>query len=355
LAKITDESYVLGVYYPSTTVNVTFFNITISGINCTTGQIYNGVNCAAPINLVNNVPQTRNITVGEPLFFQVNVNPLVTNFTVSATPTNLSVNVNVYLRYGSGPSISTNDAFGTNGATVSVPRSGFWYVMVDYPMGPVTTVNVTASSKTCPTHGTVGPFCNITIDNPDVTLLTLRDLPAQTWQYFNVTSMQPGNPLWVSVAPDTGRVMPQVYVLQNSIPTTSSYDFSGCNQPACNATTIINLNSTQNTPGNYTFIVGVYSPINNTRFGIWFNTVCSPLCEQFDQGECTYAGDNVGYCACVTNYIGIDCTVDASTGLLPQYIVLIIIASLVVASAIIGFIAWAYMQKKRQGYQAVKD
>jgi len=42
-----------------------------------------------------------------------------------------------------------------------------------------------------------------------------------------------------------------------------------------------------------------------------------------------------------------------SKGLGPQYIVLIIIASLVVASAIIGFVAWAYMRRKRADYEIV--
>ena len=56
---------------------------------------------------------------------------------------------------------------------------------------------------------------------------------------------------------------------------------------------------------------------------------------------------------CVSDYEGVDCATPSGAMLGAQYIVLIIIASLVVASALIGFVAWAYMRRRRQQYQVV--
>lgn len=49
----------------------------------------------------------------------------------------------------------------------------------------------------------------------------------------------------------------------------------------------------------------------------------------------------------------ISVTTAASTGLSPEMIVLIVMGALVVLSAVIGFIAWAYMRRKR-GYDEIQ-
>jgi len=107
-----------------------------------------------------------------------------------------------------------------------------------------------------------------------------------------------------------------------------------------------------NTVLNYTFYIGIYA-IKTTTYGIWWSSICPPKCINDDEsGDCTWTGGSVGKCVCADGYTGLDCT--ESTGILPtQYIVLIIIASLVVLSALIGFFAWAYMQRKREGYSSL--
>jgi len=85
----------------------------------------------------------------------------------------------------------------------------------------------------------------------------------------------------------------------------------------------------------------------SNSYGLWTGSVCAPNCQT--NGNCINDGPGTGSCRCNDNYSGLDCAIQGESGLPPQYIVLIIIASLVVASAIIGFIAWAYMQKKRRG------
>jgi hypothetical protein len=85
--------------------------------------------------------------------------------------------------------------------------------------------------------------------------------------------------------------------------------------------------------------------------GIWFSSLCAPQCST--HGTCKLTGEKKGSCLCVSDYDGVDCLNPSSSMLGTQYIVLIIIASLVVASAIIGFVAWAYMRRRRVLYEKV--
>jgi len=163
-----------------------------------------------------------------------------------------------------------------------------------------------------------------------------------------VPALYPYSPLWVSVG--SGTPSPSVYISINQVPTDTSFLVQECNQPYCESNSIIKLTGLE---GNYTFYVGLYNnnPNTSATYGIWFNNTCAPDCT--NNGQCTMQGPNTGLCVCNTDYVGYDCGTLSENGLPAQYIVLIIIASLVVASAIIGFIAWAYMQKKRTGYSSL--
>jgi len=184
--------------------------------------------------------------------------------------------------------------------------------------------------------------------------LQVRPLTMGDWSYFRVNQIHP-EPLWVSVAPFPGALSDiELYVRRGAIPTEKDYDYMNCNVPnSCGYARIINLNQTAAViPANYTFFIGVYGKANTT-FGIWFSSTCPPQCiNQDESGVCVFSGGNVGQCQCADGFSGLDCTL--SNGNLPtQYIVLIIIASLVVLSALIGFFAWAYMQRKREGYSSL--
>jgi len=209
--------------------------------------------------------------------------------------------------------------------------------------------DITGTFQPCQ-NGQLGPLCQNGTADYDVTKLGQVDIKANQWVYYKFLATA-ANPLWVSVAPQQGKVMPEVYASVDQTPQKNFADVKNCNQPNCQATTIIFVNNTMGT--NTTWYIGVTSP-NDTSYGIWFSQVCAPNC--LTNGVCTpYGSPDAGKCACQQDYVGLDCLTYSSDGIQPQYIVLIIIASLVVASAIIGFIAWAYMQKKRQGYVKVKD
>jgi len=97
------------------------------------------------------------------------------------------------------------------------------------------------------------------------------------------------------------------------------------------------FNVTSNTSVWY---VGIFNPRDDVVSGIWYGSLCAPDCE--DHGKC----ETTGLCNCIEGFVGVDC--NTASGLGPQFIVLIIIAALVLLTAIIGFVAWAYMRKRRE-------
>jgi len=215
----------------------------------------------------------------------------------------------------------------------------------------------------CTNDSLVGPRCTELI-----TVTTSQHAPASLrlstvtieneWDYYQV-SLPQGEPLWVSVVSSSNAPAdnPNLYVKSGSLPTNGmqgkDYDYMNCNLPSgqCAYANIINLNVTAKAPYNYTWYVGIQTqPGKNITYGIWFSTKCPPNCEntENESGTCVFS-NNVGQCVCADGYSGLDCQISSNT-LPTQYIVLIIIASLVVASAVIGFIAWAYMQRRREGY-----
>jgi len=181
-------------------------------------------------------------------------------------------------------------------------------------------------------------------------------LQAGWWNYYTVSVIAP-EPFWVSVyTPNLSDF--DLYVRMGSVPDDKpgSYDIKNCNvYGSCGYATIINLNNTAAAlPSGHlnTYYVGIHANTNIT-YTIWWSSTCAPLCvsNEEESGVCSFSG-NVGQCSCEDGYMGFDCA--TPNGTLPtQYIVLIIIASLVVLSALIGFFAWAYMQRKREGYSSL--
>jgi len=273
---------------------------------------------------------------------------------------NISGSYNIYANYSAIPSSEYGPV-----SRIPDPFPGEWYIQYEFtvPTGQSNyTIEMPVEEK-CMNMSFVGQNCSAplvpvtTSSNQPQALLTHR-LTAFQWFYYQVQASFPANPLWFSVAPATpSDTAPDVYVSEGRLPTLDSYDIHGCNlDPSiyCTFATVINLNSTTdlyNNLRNYTFYIGIYTT-TNTTYGIWWSSTCPFGCEnENESGTCTYSG-NYGQCVCADGYSTLDCSL--SNGSIPtQYIVLIIIASLVVASAVIGFIAWAYMQRKREGYSSL--
>jgi hypothetical protein len=250
-------------------------------------------------------------------------------------------------------------------STVHYPLVGDWYIayslfsnqaLASYKLNP-------PQSNVCPNATFIGEYCNVTVTSISSSVvnpfpLTAKSLEKGKWDYYKVTTLAPisggsGSLLWVNAATDGGSISDfHLYVRRGAVPLLDAYDYMDCAVQPCLPlfSYSIALNNTQQ---NYTYYVGIYANVS-TSYGIWWNSVCPPNCinNDDDSGECTWDGNDVGRCICDDGYTGLDCT--QNTGTLPtQYIVLIIIASLVVLSALIGFFAWAYMQRKREGYSSL--
>jgi len=326
-------------------------NITGDGGACPFGEVYNGTACLQPLGVTPGNEVNGTLEMNLVHIYGFDVRGMNNMLPKTLEITNLKGSVQYYVRYGGSPSFSIYDKSGVN-ITIPFPRLGRWYVLVRTSTSAKRQAAIEYSfiSKIVLCSGN-DSCANVTEAKPN-TFSLVENVPVSTWTYYKFQSVYPGDPFWVSLAA-TG-IRPDVYVSLGQLPTEFSYDAKNCNQPHCDYSTIIKLNdsSSPTVRANSTYYIGVLSP-NVTSYGIWFSSACAPLCAS--HGECVSSGPSTGKCTCAASWTSYDCSIEVDTGLPAQYIVLIIIASLVVASAFIGFIAWAYMQKKRQGYVKVKD
>jgi len=267
------------------------------------------------------------------------------------------------LRYKGTPSLSLNDnppGITLNSVTIVEPQSGDWYLLVVpatlAKRSTLQAVNyeIRFQPTICPDLLKRGPYCNVSVAVPNMSKLDTPSIAtANAWVYYQA-NITVGVPYNITVKATDQNIQPQVYVTRDQLPNMNNKVISGCNSPYCTYATVIQLtlSNTTNNQGYELWYVGVTSP-NTTTFGIWFGTACAPGC-QSPYGTCSTDPASYGQCSCTENlYLGLDCRTPNENGLQAQYIVLIIIASLVVVSAIIGFIAWAYMRRKRVGYEKV--
>jgi hypothetical protein len=238
-----------------------------------------------------------------------------------------------------------------NNGTLKVisPRQGTWVFSVH--AGEAGVAHFTLNEFRCGANS-AGEGCMIPV-RPAFTNMSITITPEDGWMYLRFT-VDEKMPLLVSVTTNNGSNIPFMYATNGQIPVRLSNgnilaDIHNCNREYCSVVRSIVRNIT--TPGlgmSEDWYVGIYTNVpGNTTFGLWWNNTCVPNCDTDNHGEC----EESGRCQCEIDYEGIDCSL--SKGLGPQYIVLIIIASLVVASAIIGFVAWAYMRRKRANYEIV--
>eukprot|EP01126_Amoeba_proteus_P025518 TRINITY_DN2543_c0_g1_i2.p1 TRINITY_DN2543_c0_g1~~TRINITY_DN2543_c0_g1_i2.p1 ORF type:complete len:191 (-),score=21.68 TRINITY_DN2543_c0_g1_i2:350-922(-) len=182
-------------------------------------------------------------------------------------------------------------------------------------------------------------------------IFNLTVLP-NTYQYWKVVTT-PDSPLWVSLtSADPLISIPSLYASSGQIPTSSHYDISHCNQEYCNKVPSIlqTSNSTE------IWFVGV--TISNTSLArdkfiqtaIWYNSSCIPGCTVANHGNCQNSS-----CYCTQNYYGLDCAqVD---GLARQYLILIVVASIIVLSTIGGFVVCGSLRRnrKREQYDVISS
>jgi len=340
------ENYNWGIGVVNANQNDTV-SLNFTGATCPAGQGWNGTNCAALVQIDSGSAVYTDNPGGIALFY-FTVPTGSNNVSVSVTSNSTSTTFNTYLRYSGTPSSAINDQTGSNTLLYANPRPGQWQLAVNLATGvPGTQIAVNVKVNTCPA-GTYGPACNTPVIGTDPSNIVYSNLVMDGFTYFSVSTV-PSLGLWISFQARNSEVDITVYGTIGTLPSSTNYIFKGCNKGPCDPVTLIKLDNSTALLGNETWIFGVFTSQNataignnSTQLGVWINSVCAPECGS-PSGVCD---TNTGLCQCEDSYTGIDCTL--AIGLPSQYIVLIIIASLVVISAVIGFIAWAYMRKRRR-------
>jgi len=366
--SLANDVYYIGVAFdpakpPAMDESVT---IQINGTSCTGGFVWNGASCIAPVDGTE-LPYHSNFLPGmmtHTSYLRYTVPDYTTRleFSASVIDGTVSTILGTYQSSPASPRGATPIDFAS---TVHYPLVGDWYIaysLFSNQAGANYTLNPPMSHM-CPNATYVGEYCNVTVTTISSSVVTpapliVKPLEQGKWDYYKVTTSAPtsggtGSLLWVNAATAGGSISDfHIYIRRGAVPLLSSYDYMDCLAQPCKSLFAYSI-ALNNTQQNYTYYVGIYANVS-TSYGIWFNSVCPPNCinNDDDSGECTWDGNDLGRCICDDGYTGLDCT--QNTGTLPtQYIVLIIIASLVVLSALIGFFAWAYMQRKREGYSSL--
>jgi len=344
--------YKLGVYFSEADVKndqSSQVDLVIDGAACLTRDTYwdeSSNSCLLATEEKSNTTFTATFKAGETQFWTYMAPAALENLAfsmVSAEDLRAETWL-IYARYQGGPSKMFHDQTDVDGTlTVISPRPGLWVFSVHSMNGGDATFKITEEG--CPANK-AGPNCAYDV-LPAANNMNLTITHGSSGLYLMYKAV-PGHGLVVSVTTNNGSDIPFLFATRGQIPVVTkegvTSDIYNCNREYCDVVRSIALNVTDEED----WYIGIFSSApGNTTFGVWFNETCVPDCETDNHGEC----DPSGRCSCEIDFEGIDCSI--SKGLGPQYIVLIIIASLVVASAIIGFVAWAYMRRKRANYEIV--
>jgi len=332
----------------------TTVTVTISGDECPWPHF--GPNCIMGIEMTTNVSVSYNFTSGDQdqyFYYDAPTPPEYVvmqylSFTAKLKTGELVAGdeVLIYARYLGTPSSTVHDGVDspTQNSTVTIesPRRGWWVFYVHAIK--IGTYEFEVMEKHCPML-MAGNACQYHVVHAYNNMsLTITSKESQ-YITFRTTADQG---LLVSVTTNNSSNIPYIYASRFQIPVISDKvmiaDIINCNRDYCSIVRSIAHNSTTAEDW-YILLEGAID--ENVTYGLWFNSSCVPGCADENHGSCQESGK----CMCEIDFEGIDCSV--SKGLGPQYIVLIIIASLVVASAIIGFVAWAYMRRKRANYEIV--
>jgi len=317
----------------------------VSGVTCDGNKLLDAKNqCVDPVPFMNAAEKV-DLDADEVKFFTFNVTRLTGSFKLATTAPTVTFNV----RFQGNPE-HARDAFGAS-PSVDFPSVGVWYFSVTSKTQ--VEFNISSVFEDCSkANMTGGPGCKVpyeAVTEDNAYKMNIQAPVAGIWHYWRVI-VNNSQPLWANARSDDGQTFPMLYASKDQLPTATSYDLKNCNFDYCDGANILTLNITSNETQTW-FVGSTTDKINNT-YGVWFNSICAQECTEQNTGTCQTTEPFYGMCICATpSLTGVDCT--TRNGLPPEYIVLIIIAALVVASAIIGFVAWAYMRRKRVQYEHV--
>jgi hypothetical protein len=276
-----------------------------------------------------------------------------------------TVSYMVYVKYASAPTQTQGDdlVFSVNSTTtlqVPAPISGNWYIAVVRTSGSSSTYNLTGAVTTCQNSSQAGPDCssdfapflgNVSANaagnavsknvTNGLTLFRIARATVSSRLFVGVSGLRPSKfPANVTL-----------YLSVGGAPTTSSLIWAGCDEGPCSVVQAANFSSNFLVQGD--IWIGVANANASEMVIAWRDSPCANNCNNQGTCETDTANDKFGQCSCQNLYEGVDCSVKP-TGLPIQVIVLIIIGSLLLLTALVGLIAWIVSRRsQRAGYQQV--
>jgi hypothetical protein len=351
------DRYSVGVYFadPKVDQNITL-TLTFTGQYCK-NQSFDGVKCVA----FETFPVNATITGGKPKYYILpHVNPdakgqVLTSLSYSLTSTLPTTTSSMNASYLGLPRITLNDFVGTSSITLNSPTPGGQWIL-SVALNQSDFVNFTTTSNyLCTNETDCGNRIKDVSSDPknalqkDITLSKKYDV-----SYYAVYGSTLNGLLATVQDASNDEKDPKVsiYAAFNRVPSFNNntkmmegFDYSGCTVSYCAKVSAINTNITSVTTNtNGTWYVAILANRDASKYNIWFGSVCASNCS--NQGSCQTDAANYGLCKCNDGYEGLTCT--PASNLLIEYMILIIIAALVLISALLGLIAWAYMRRRSQ-------
>jgi len=359
VTTLTNERWYYALYFApnASTANAVQVTLLISGATCQASRTWNGSVCLNATKLTLDTPKNLVLSSGVAAYARFTVAPMFGRVQVAVTGSDGAPlpQVALLVRTAGTPSDGVSDAAGNATVAVSYPRPAEWFVRLVSSDAADLNATITLTGDNCTaTPDRQGPQCAV-----NVTLVTADQMAAVNLSlgevaYFRVSTSDLME-LWVSAYDELTDLQPSISASLGQLPQLGTADVSACNTAVCAAPSIVVPNGTLGWASNvtvtwYVALTAAVGAGNQSNAGIWIDSLCATNCEQ--HGTCG-SDDQAGICLCVSDYQGVDCSTPSGSMMGAQYIVLIIIASLVVASAVIGFIAWAYMRRKRAAYDKV--
>jgi len=358
LPAVTNELHWWSLYFDASvaaTAPATSVRVQLTGPVCNDSQVYSAVppGCTVPqdtMTFAASASISRVISSAANWYVTMVVPPQIGHFGVVAS----DPSVQLLARLAGTPSTASADAAGSGTLSVDVPRPGTWYFSAAVA-GAAQNVTLQFTADDCSGKSQQGPGCSLNITETNAAAVAPLNLVAGETAYFVVNTTRQGQ-LFVSAYAPSAQIQPRITATRGQLPLNGAGgDIGACNRAECSVPSVSAPNSTvaSATGGFALWYVAVSATNATNNVGVWIDALCAPGCET--HGTCNNKGIDgpLGACQCVSDYEGVDCSTPSGSMLGAQYIVLIIIASLVVASALIGFIAWAYMRRKRGQYDKV--